>query len=85
MMPAQKGKGIIAGGAVRVITELAGVRDIVCKVHGTKNSGSVVRATIDGLLQLQTIEEYAGRKGADPTSAQQKRSEADGKKKKAKA
>ena len=74
MMPAQKGKGIIAGGAVRVITELAGVRDIVCKVHGTKNASSVVRATIDGLLKLATIEEYAARKGVDPANAQQKRS-----------
>lgn len=79
MMPAQKGKGIIAGGAVRVITEMAGVRDIVCKVHGTKNAGSVVRATIDGLLQLATIEEYAARKGVDPATAQQKRSEHDSK------
>lgn len=73
MNPAAKGKGIIAGGAVRVITELAGIRDIVCKVHGTKNAGSVVRATIDGLLQLQTIEDYAAAKGVDPAIAQQKR------------
>ena len=84
MHPAQKGKGIIAGGAVRVITELAGIRDIVCKVHGTKNSGSVVRATIDGLLQLSTIEEYAARKGTNPESTQQKRNDAAGTKKKAK-
>ena len=74
MFPAPKGKGIIAGGAVRIITELAGVRDIVAKVHGTKNSGSVVRATIDGLMQLQTIETYATAKGTDPSTSQQKRS-----------
>lgn len=73
MNPAQKGKGIIAGGAVRILTELSGIRDIVCKVHGTKNPGSVVRATIDGLLQLQTLEQYAAAKGADPASFQQKR------------
>jgi small subunit ribosomal protein S5 len=79
--PAQKGKGIIAGGAVRVITELGGVRDIVCKVHGTKNAGSVVRATIDGFKQLQTIEEYAAKKGVDASTAQQKRSDATSKKK----
>jgi len=71
MNPAQKGKGIIAGGAVRIITELGGVRDIVCKVHGTKNSGAVVRATLDGLRQLHTIEDYAARRGIDPTTAQQ--------------
>lgn len=73
MNPAKKGKGIIAGGAVRVITELSGIRDIVCKVHGTKNSGSVVRATVNGLMKLQRIEEYAVRKGADPAVSQQKR------------
>lgn len=76
MNPAQKGKGIIAGGAVRVITELAGIRDIVCKVHGTKNAGSVVRATLDGLQQLMTIEQYAAQKGVDAASAQQKRADA---------
>jgi small subunit ribosomal protein S5 len=73
MNPATKGKGIIAGGATRVVTELAGIRDIVCKVHGTKNPGSVVRATIEGLQQLMTIETYAAVRGVDPASAQQKR------------
>lgn len=73
MNPASKGKGIIAGGATRVITELAGIRDIVCKVHGTKNPGSVVRATIEGLQQLMTIEDYSSVRGVDPASAQQKR------------
>lgn len=72
MNPATKGKGIIAGGATRVVTELAGIRDIVCKVHGTKNPGSVVRATIEGLRQLKTIETYAAIRGVDPVSAQQK-------------
>jgi len=86
MNPAKKGKGIIAGGAVRVVTELVGLRDIVCKVHGTKNAGSVVRATIDGLTQLQRLEDYAARKGVDPSTAQQKRMTVQEKKKaKAKA
>jgi len=76
MNPAQKGKGIIAGGAVRVITEMAGLKDIVCKVHGTKNPGSVVRATINGLQQLKTIENYAADRGADASTAQQHRAEA---------
>lgn len=73
MNPAKRGKGIIAGGAVRVLTELAGIRDIVCKVHGTKNSGSVVRATIDGLMQLEKIEEYSAKRGVAVETAQQKR------------
>jgi len=85
MNPAQKGKGIIAGGAVRVLTEMAGIRDIVCKVHGTKNSGSVVRATLNGLEQLKTIEEYAAIKGVDASTAQQKRHEVEVKKPKAAA
>jgi small subunit ribosomal protein S5 len=82
MNPAPKGKGIIAGGAVRVITEMGGLRDIVCKVHGTKNPGSVVRATLNGLQQLKTIDLYAADRGADPATAQQSRAEA---KKEAKA
>lgn len=73
MNPATKGKGIIAGGATRVVTELAGIRDIVCKVHGTKSAGSVVRATIEGLQQLKTIEDYSLVRGVDPAFAQQKR------------
>ena len=81
MNPAQKGKGIIAGGAVRVLTELAGIRDIVCKVHGTKNPGSVVRATINGLTQLESIESYAARKGVDSAGAQQVRTHGKAKKK----
>lgn len=85
MNPAKKGKGIIAGGAVRVLTELAGIRDIVCKVHGTKNSGSVVRATIDGLTQLSTIDVYAARKGVAVETAQQKRLTTQEKKRLAKA
>ncbi len=59
MYPAKKGKGIIAGGAVRIIAELAGIQDIVCKVHGTRNHQNVVRAAINGLKQLETIEDYA--------------------------
>jgi small subunit ribosomal protein S5 len=59
MNPAQKGKGIIAGGSVRAMCELAGLQDIVCKIHGTKNHQNVVRATIDGFNQLITIDDYA--------------------------
>lgn len=63
MYPAPKGKGIIAGGAVRVIAELAGITDIVCKVHGTKNFLNVIRATIDGFQQMISLEEYASYRG----------------------
>ena len=62
MFPAKKGKGIIAGGSVRAIVELAGIEDIVCKVHGTRNYQNIVRAVFDGLKQLESIEDYAGRR-----------------------
>jgi small subunit ribosomal protein S5 len=57
MYPAKEGKGVIAGGAVRMVVELAGYKDIVCKVHGSKNSYNVVRATFDGLEQIASLEE----------------------------
>lgn len=66
MYPAKKGKGIIAGGAVRTIVELCGLHDIVCKVHGTKNGHNVVRATMNGLSQLMNIDEYAARRDKAP-------------------
>lgn len=59
MYPAKAGKGIIAGGAVRMIMELAGIKDIVCKIHGSKNGHNVVRATFDGLGQLFGLDAYA--------------------------
>ncbi|NBQ52473.1 MAG: 30S ribosomal protein S5 [Proteobacteria bacterium] len=63
MFPAKKGKGIIAGGAVRILVELGGVQDIICKVHGTKNHQNVVRAAMDGLKQLMLPEQYAAYRG----------------------
>lgn len=63
MYPAKKGKGIIAGAAVRTICELAGIQDIVCKVHGTSNHSNIVRATMDGLMQLMPAEEYSKIRG----------------------
>lgn len=74
MYPAKKGKGIIAGGAVRMIAELAGLEDIVCKVHGTRNHQNVVRAVMDGLQQLENIEEYAANRGKSAEEVYQTRS-----------
>jgi small subunit ribosomal protein S5 len=70
MYPAQPGKGIIAGGAVRIILELAGVKDIVCKVHGSRNGHNVVRATFDGLDQLFSAQAYADMRGVELSSLQ---------------
>lgn len=63
MYPAKKGRGIIAGGAVRLICELGGISDIVCKIHGTKNKQNVVRAVFNGLEQLVSLEDYAKGRG----------------------
>lgn len=73
MYPAKAGKGIIAGGAVRIIAELAGIHDIVCKVHGTRNHQNVVRAVIDGLKQLESIEEYSSNLGKEAHEVLQSR------------
>lgn len=81
MNPAKKGKGIIAGGSVRIMCELAGLQDVVCKVHGTKNHQNVVRATLDGFMQLVTIDQYAARRGKAAGDVWQQRTPA----KKAKA
>ena len=71
--PAKKGKGIIAGGAVRVLVELAGISDIVCKVHGSKNHQNVVRAAMAGLAQLMPTEEYCKARGKTVADVLQKR------------
>ncbi len=71
MYPAKKGKGIIAGGAVRNVVDLGGISDIVCKVHGTKNGQNVVRAAFNGFQQLINIEEYAKRRDKSPEEVHQ--------------
>lgn len=72
MYPAKAGKGVIAGGAVRLIVELAGIKDIVCKVHGSKNGHNVVRATMDGLSQLISAESYAHHRNISVDQLQEK-------------
>lgn len=85
MFPAKKGTGTIAGGAVRIICELAGIQDIVCKVHGTKNYHSVVRATVNGLTQLVSPEDYAAARGKTLAEVLQVRASKNKKKADAKA
>ena len=63
LKPAEEGTGIIAGGSVRPVIELAGYRDIRTKVIGTNNPRNVVYATIEGLKNMQTLEQVAKKRG----------------------
>ena len=60
---APEGTGIIAGGPVRSVVELAGIKNIRTKSLGSNNKTNVVLATIEGLLKLKTPEEVAKNRG----------------------
>ncbi len=63
LKPASPGTGVIAAGGVRAILEAAGVKNILTKQLGSRNPNNVVKATIDGLKQLRTVEEIAAKRG----------------------
>ena len=63
MLPAKEGTGVIAGGAARSVLELAGITNIVTKIHGSTNKINCVQATLNGLLSVRTKEEVARRRG----------------------
>ena len=63
MQPASEGTGIIAGGAMRAVLEVAGVRNVLSKAYGSTNPINVVRATIDALANMKSPEMVAAKRG----------------------
>lgn len=63
MQPASQGTGVIAGGAMRAVLEIAGVQNVLAKCYGSTNPANVVRATIKALAEMQSPEDVAARRG----------------------
>ena len=63
MQPASEGTGIIAGGAMRAVFEVVGVRDVLAKCIGSRNPINVVRATIQGLVGMSSPDYMAAKRG----------------------
>ena len=63
LMPAKEGNGVIAGGKVRDVVELAGIKDITTKLYGSNNPVNCVKATFDGLMKLRSAEKIAALRG----------------------
>ena len=66
LRPAPDGTGIIAGGPVRNVVEMAGIQNIVSKSLGSSTPINIVRATIEGLKSLRTVEQVAEIRGKEP-------------------
>lgn len=63
MQPASEGTGIIAGGAMRAVLEVAGVQNVLAKCYGSTNPVNVVRATFNGLKGMTSAEQVAAKRG----------------------
>jgi small subunit ribosomal protein S5 len=63
MQPASEGTGVIAGGAMRSVLEIAGVHNVLAKCYGSTNPVNVVRATIKALQSISSPEEVAAKRG----------------------
>jgi len=63
MQPASEGTGVIAGGAMRAVLEIAGVHNVLAKCYGSTNPVNVVRATVKGLSQMRSPDDVAAKRG----------------------
>jgi small subunit ribosomal protein S5 len=63
LKPASEGTGVIAGGPVRAVLELAGIEDVLSKCIGSRTPINMVRATVTALQNLKTIEQVAALRG----------------------
>ncbi len=63
MQPASDGTGVIAGGAMRAVFEMAGVHNVLAKCYGSTNPVNVVRATFNGLKAMNSPDEIAAKRG----------------------
>ena len=63
MQPASEGTGVIAGGAMRAVLEIAGVHNVLAKCYGSTNPVNVVRATFNGLRDMAAPEDVAAKRG----------------------
>jgi small subunit ribosomal protein S5 len=70
LRPASPGTGVIAGGGVRAVCELAGVKDVLAKSLGSSNPMNVVKATLNALLSLRMPEQVRALRGLKPAAAQ---------------
>ena len=63
MQPASEGTGIIAGGAMRAVLELAGIQNVLAKCYGSTNPVNVVNATFNGLRDMRSADSVAAKRG----------------------
>ena len=70
LVPASPGTGVIAGASARAVLEYVGIQDVLTKTYGSTSAKNVVKATLDGLKQLRTLQEYEALRGISLTPSQ---------------